>query len=137
MNNEHIERQMNFIVQQQAQFASDIQKLQESQAQTERVVAQTTKTVAHAAEAVAHTAGVVTHVVEALAQVGDVVTRLATVTHAGFNDLNAKINALIDAQLRTEANVARTEANVARTDESLKDLIAEFDRHRREGRNGK
>jgi hypothetical protein len=39
MNNEDIERKMNFIVEQQAQFASDIQQLQESQSRTEQVVA--------------------------------------------------------------------------------------------------
>lgn len=92
MNNEEIERKMNFIVEQQAQFASDIQLLQESQARTDQVVAQTAETVA---------------------QMGDVVTRLATVTHAGFAEVNAKIKALVDAQIRTEQNIARTEQNVA------------------------
>jgi septal ring factor EnvC (AmiA/AmiB activator) len=143
MNNEEFERKMHFIVEQQAQFASDIQQLQESQARTDQVVAQTAVTVA---------------------QMGDVVTRLATVTHAGFSEVNAKINALVDAQIRTEenltrteenlarieanlarteanvarteANVARTEANVARTDENLRNLIAVVDRSLREGRNG-
>jgi len=42
-NNEDIERKMNFIVEQQAQFASDIQQLQESQSRTEQVVAGTSK----------------------------------------------------------------------------------------------
>ena len=123
MNNEDIERKMNFIVEQQAQFASDIQQLQESQARTDQVVAQTAETVA---------------------QMGDVVTRLATVTHTGFTEVNAKINALVDAQIRTEANLDRTEANLNRTeanlnrtDESLRNLIAVVDRFLREGRNGK
>jgi hypothetical protein len=44
--------------------------------------------------------------------------------------VNAKIKALVDAQTRTEANVARK-------DESLRNLISEFDRERRERRNGK
>ena len=38
MNNEEIERRMAFIVEQQAQFASDIQQLREVQQQTENVV---------------------------------------------------------------------------------------------------
>ncbi len=91
MNNEDIERKMNFIVEQQAQFASDIQQLQESQSRTEQIVSQT-------GEAVAQTA-------ETVAQMGDVVTRLANVTHAGFTEVNAKINALVDAQIRTEENL--------------------------------
>ena len=98
MNNEEIERKMNFIVEQQAQFASDIQRLQESQERTEQIVAQTSKTVAETSETVAL-------VVETVGQMGDVVTRLANVTHAGFTDVNAKINALVDAQIRTEENL--------------------------------
>jgi predicted transcriptional regulator len=38
MNNEELERKMAFIVEQQAHFASDIQKMRELQAQTEDVV---------------------------------------------------------------------------------------------------
>jgi uncharacterized phage infection (PIP) family protein YhgE len=123
MNNEEIERKMNFIVEQQAQFASDIQQLQESQARTEQIVAQNGEAVTHLVEAVGQTA-------ETVVQVGDVVTRLANVTHAGFTEMhagftevNAKINALVDAQIRTEEN--------------LTNFISEVDRRFREDRNGK
>lgn len=83
-------------------------QLQKSQARTDQVVAQTAETVA---------------------QMGDVVTRLATVTHVGFTEVNAKINALVEAQIRTEENLDRT-------DENLRNLIAVVDRFLREGRNG-
>lgn len=122
MNNEEFDRKMAFIVEQQAQFASDIQQLQESQARTDQVVAQTA---------------------EVVGQMGEVVTRLANVTHAGFTEVNAKLNALVDAQIRTEEHLMRTEEhlmrtdkNVAGTDESLKTLIALVDRYL-SGRNGK
>ena len=95
MSNEEIESRMAFIVEQQAQFASDIQRLQESQARTDQVVAQT----------------------------GEIVARLANVTHVGFNEVNAKINALVDSQIRTEEN--------------LRNLVAVVDRYFSEGRNGK
>ena len=123
MYNEEIERKMNFIVEQQAQFASDIQQLQESQARTEQVVARTSETVALSAAAVSQTA-------ETVAQIGDVLTRLANVTHAGFSEVNSKINALVDAQIRTEGGLART-------DENLKDFIAAVDRRFRHDRNGR
>jgi len=123
MHNEEIERKMNFIVEQQAQFASDIQQLQESQARTDQVVARTAETVAWSAEAVGQTA-------ETVAQIGDVLTRLANVTHAGFSEVNAKINALVNAQIRTEESLART-------DENLTNFIVAVDRRFREDRNGK
>ena len=122
MNNEEFDRKMAFIVEQQAQFASDIQQLQESQSRTDQVVAQTA---------------------ELVGQTGEVVTRLANVTHAGFMEVNAKINALVDAQIRTEENLIRTQENllrtdksVASTDESLKHLMSVVDRYL-SGRDGK
>ena len=124
MNNEEIERKMNFIVEQQAQFASDIQQLQESQARTEQVVARTSVTVAHTVEAVAQTA-------ETVGRMGDAVTRLANVMHAGFTEINAKISALVDAQIRTEENLTRSEAKVARTEENLNKLASDVDRYLR------
>ena len=87
MSNEEFERKMAFIVEQQAQFAADIQQLQATQAQTESVVG-----------------------------------RLANATLAGFNDVNAKMESLVDAQIRT--------------DETLRNLIAVVDRYFSEGRNG-
>ena len=86
MSNDEIERKMAFIVEQQAQFASDIQRLEDSQARTDQVVAQT----------------------------GEIVARLAHVTHVGFNDVNTKINALVDSQLRTDENVRNLVAVVDR-----------------------
>jgi chromosome segregation ATPase len=129
MNNEEFDRKMAFIVEQQAQFASDIQLLQESQAQLQESQAQLQESQARTDQVVAQTA-------EVVGQMGEVVTRLANVTHAGFTEVNAKINALVDAQIRTEENLMRTDKNVASTDESLKNLIAVVDRYL-SGRNGK
>jgi len=94
MNNEEFERRMTFIMEQQAQFASDIQRLQESQAGTDQVIAQT----------------------------GEIVARFANVALHGFNDVNAKINALVDSQIRT--------------DENVRNLIIVVDRYFSERRNG-
>ena len=82
MNNEEFDRKMAFIVEQQAQFAADIEKLKATQVQTENVVG-----------------------------------RLAYATLEGFKDVNVKIGALVDSQVRL------TESQ-SRTDESLKGLIA-------------
>ena len=95
MNNEEFERKMSFIVEQQAQFAVDIQQMRELQAQTENVVG-----------------------------------RLAHATLEGFREVNAKIDSLVDSQIRL------TESQTL-TDENLKNLIAVVDRYFSEGRNGK
>ena len=136
MNNQEIERKMNFIVEQQAQFASDIQQLQESQARTEKIVARTVDSMAHLGESVAQIGETVAQTVVTMTQMGDIVTRLANVTHVGFTEVNAKINALVDAQIRTEENLTRTDRNLDRTDENLRNLIAVVDRLLPERRNG-
>jgi uncharacterized protein YpuA (DUF1002 family) len=91
---------MEFIVNQQAQFTVNIQKLQESQAKTD----------------------------EKATQLEGLVTRLAAATLKGFEETNAKINALVDAQIRTDENLNRT-------DEAVRNLTAVVDRYFR-GRNG-
>ena len=62
-------------------------------------------------------------------QTENVVARLASVTLEGFKDVNVKIDAVVDLQLKL------TESQ-SRTDENLRKLIAIVDRYFREGRNG-
>ena len=95
MSNEEVDRRIAFIIEQQAQFASDIQQLREAQSQLQATQAQTEQ----------------------------VVARLAHVTLEGFKDVNAKINSLVDSQIRT--------------DENLRNLIAVVDRYFSDGRNGR
>lgn len=66
---------------------------------------------------------------EVQAQTESIVARLANGTLAGFNDVNAKINVLVDSQINL------TEAQ-SRTDENLRNLIAVVDRYFTEGRSG-
>lgn len=94
MSDQEFDRKMAFIVEQQAQFASDIQQLREAQTQTDEMV-----------------------------------NRLANATFEGFKDLTAKINALVDSQIRTDENMQRT-------DERLRNLITVVDRYFSEGQNG-
>jgi hypothetical protein len=56
------------------------------------------------------------------------VTRLAHATLEGFKDVNLKINALVDSQIRTDENLRRT-------DENLRNLLAVIDRYLK-GRSG-
>ena len=105
MHNEEFDRKMDFIVNQQVQFAVDIQKLKEAQAATEQTVAGTTKNVANLV---------------------DVVSHLTSVTQEGFrfvfksfNETNTKLDVLVDSQILTN--------------ERLQNLIDVVDRHIREG----
>jgi transcriptional regulator with AAA-type ATPase domain len=86
MTNEEMQRTMQFILEQQAQFAVDIQQLKESQAKTEGNVGQLT----------------------------NVVSLLAAATNAGFQELRGGIAALIDTQLRNEENIKNLTAVVDR-----------------------
>ena len=101
MSNEEFEKRMEFILEQQAQFAANIQE--------------------HDAR---------------FAQLENVVNRLAAVTLEGFKDVNAKIDALVDSQIRLAEAQSRTAENQARTDEALRNLIAVVNRYFSERRNG-
>lgn len=56
-------------------------------------------------------------------QTEQIVARLAGATLEGFKDVNVKINALVDCQIRT--------------DENLRNLVVVVDRYFTEGRNGR
>ena len=93
MSNEEVDRRIAFIIEQQAQFASDIQQLRESQAQLQESQVQLQAT---------------------QVQTEQVVARLAHVTLEGFKDVNAKINALVDSQIQTDENLRNLIAVVDR-----------------------
>jgi chromosome segregation ATPase len=57
---------------------------------------------------------------ESQAQTEQIVNRLAYVTNVGFKDVNAKIDALVDAQNRTEDEIRRLTDSQKKTDEQLK-----------------
>jgi predicted nuclease with TOPRIM domain len=101
MTNEEMQKTMQFILEQQAQFTVDIQRLQEGQQR----------------------------LVESQLETNNLLNRLAAATVKGFEDVNAKINALVDAQMRTDENLNRT-------NEEVRNLTAVIDRHFRERRNG-
>ncbi len=102
MADENFEKKMEFIIEQQAQFASRIGQLE------------------------------------------DIVGRLAQATLDRFeatdrraDDVDERIKALVNAQMRAEENAKRTEESVQHTTEALRNLIAVVDRYFSEGHNGK
>lgn len=103
MNNQEFDRKMNFIIEQHARFAADLNSRQAREAEFDE-----------------------RHRVWKI-EIEDILTRLARVTKEGFNDFNAKINALIDVQIRMEDQQRKTEELVRlnseqqrKTDEQLR-----------------
>src|SRR5258708_20065510 len=74
---------------------------------------------------------------ELQAQTENVVGRLAHATLEGFKDVNAKIDSLVDSQIRLTASQAHTDESLTRTDENLRNLITVVDRYFSDGRNGR
>ena len=102
MTNEELERKMEFIVEHQAQFASDIQQLGDAQARTEQNLVRTEQ------------------VVSGLANVVDQGLR---VTQEGFRDVNAKIDVLVNSQIALTQAQSRTEENLKNTDAKIDALV--------------
>ena len=57
-------------------------------------------------------------------------------TEGRVDNIDERISALVDSQIRTEESVRKTEENVKKTDENLRSLIGVVDRYLSEGRNG-
>src|SRR5438132_4613072 len=91
MTNEEFEKRMEFSLGQQAQFSADMQRLRESQAELQAAQMRTEQVVV---------------------QTGEIVARLGNVTLEGFKDVNAKIDALVNSQIRTDEKIYALTDNV-------------------------
>ena len=135
MADEEFERYKNFILEQQAQSVVKIAQIEAAQARFAEDLSRLTDNVGQLA---ANT------------------RLLAEGTLARFNDVDERISALVDAQIKTEENVNKTDENVKqleeqiretsenvkqtsenvkKTEEALRKFIARLDRYT-EGRNG-
>lgn len=112
MTDDEMQRKMEFIVNQQAHFAADIGRLEDSMVRLEN----------------------------SLGQLTGLVGQLASASLERFTSLEEKVSALVDAQIKTEGNVstlaekmitlAESQAHTDRRLDALIDII-------REARNGK
>ena len=112
MDDEKFERQMEFILNQQAQFAAKIGQLEEN---------------------LARLTGVVERVV-------DTVDRLVQVTAERFeavdrraDEFDTKLAALVDAQIRTEEEARKREESMRSLEETMRSLAATVERHIADG----
>lgn len=101
MTDEERQRQMDFILAQQARFAVDLQTLGESVQTLREAQARTDQQLAMYAETQSEFIQIVTHSIQALA----------------------------DSQLRTDERMLRTDERMAQTDERLNALINIVERH--------
>ena len=107
-NDDKIQRQMEFIVNQQAQFAADIDKLQEKHDQLQDIVGR-----------------LATTTLEGFENLVDAQIR----TEENISTLTERVTTLAEAQ-------AHTDERLRDTDERLNTLINVVERHISEGRNG-
>ena len=104
MDNEQIERHISFIIEQQAQFSVDIQKLNEAHAKAE---------------------GRISRLEGAIVAV---VNMIADLTKAQKHT-DEKLVELAEGQKRTDEQLAETSAKLAETDERLNIFINVVERH--------
>ncbi len=116
MTDEEMRKMMGFLLNQQAQFASDLGALKDRFIEFEGVVSRLAQATLGRFEAADERA----------------------------EDTDRKIAALVDSQLRTEERAEETDRKIAalvdsqlRTEESIRNLTAVVDRYFSEGRNGR
>jgi hypothetical protein len=108
MNNDEMQKNIEFIISQQAQFSVDIQQLKEAQV---------------------HADARMTRIEGAVVTIVDLVGQLARSTAS-------QIAELVEAQKRTDEALARTNAALAETDERLNSLIVVVERYFTNGHKG-
>src|SRR5215204_4194994 len=96
MNNQEFEDKMTFIMERHARFAAHLEMREVREAEFEQ-----------------------RHKVWKV-EIEDLLTRLPRVTNEGFKDTNAKINALIDSQIRLEDEQRKTGEHIRETGEQLR-----------------
>ncbi len=130
MDEEKMQRQMEFIVEQQAQFAVKIGQIEKTLARqseaAERLnaaVERQGENIERLSENVERLGEYVERLTGIVGRVADAVGRLTESTRERFDDTDRKIAALVDSQIQTEEN--------------LRSLSAAIDRHIAEGHNGR
>ena len=115
MTNEEMQRNMEFIVSQQAQFAADIQKLGEVQLEVDARM---------------------TRIEGAVVTVVDLVGQLARSTATQIAEIVEAQKRTNEALARTNEALERTNEALAETDERLNSLIVVVERYFSNGRKG-
>jgi predicted nuclease with TOPRIM domain len=158
MSNEEFERKMAFIVEQQAQFAADIQRMETVQGHIQTTQLQTENVVGRLAYATLEGFRDVNTKIDELVDSQIKLTESQTQTDQNLRDVNTKIDALVDSQIKLTESQTQTDQNLrdvntkmdalvdsqikltesqTQTDHTLRNLIAVVDRYFTKGRNGK
>ena len=105
MTNEEMQRTMGFIVEQQAQFATNIQQLQEQQANFAEQMQQATKRT------------------DRLERVMKMMVRAGLRARREMREQDARITTLVDSQMRTEQIAHRNSESISQLAEIVRQLV--------------
>ena len=144
MTYEEMQRMMEFILEQQAQLAASHQRADERAAKSDKRIDRADKLLDRIVRTIDRLA---TNTFERFegtdarisAESEDVNTKLAALVDAQIRTeetLSAKINALVESQMRTEEVVKRLSERGEKTDEAVRKLTDVVNDHLRDHRNG-
>jgi hypothetical protein len=151
MTYEEMQRMMQFILEQQAQLVANGQRTDERNARADKRLDRAEKLITRTARTVD---GLATYSVERFegtdarisAESEDVNAKLAALVDSQMRteevmkksdeDFKAKLNALVESQMRTEKVVRRLSERGEKTDEAVRNLTDVVGRHLREHGNG-
>ncbi len=132
MSNENIEKRIEFIIEQQAQFTSDMNLLKDSQTQLTARVDRLACQVEALAEIQAQAETRLSRVEESFV----LLVQMARITDERLDNLSEKMGMLTEAQARTDNKLADLAEAQTHTDERLNTLINVIERYISKGSNG-
>jgi hypothetical protein len=130
MDDEKFERQKEFILEQQAQFAAKIGQLEENLGRQAEAVERLNQAAERQGENIGRLAGVVERVVDTVARLVQVTAERFEAVDRRADETDRSIAALVDAQIRAEGEARKR-------DEAMRKLAETLDQHAADGHGGK
>ncbi|HWS88368.1 MAG TPA: hypothetical protein VN282_15460 [Pyrinomonadaceae bacterium] len=130
MDEEKMRRQMEFLLEWQAQFAAKLGQTEENIARLNKAAEQQGENVQRLGENVELLLGVVERVVDTVARLTEVTAKRFEAVERRADETDRKLGALVDAQIQTEGTVRRI-------GEKVGDLAAMMERHVADGHGGR
>ena len=128
MSNEEFDRKVEFLLNQQARFDAGMQELREAQKETDEKVKHMFDGFEEAKQLTIQTRA-------DLAELTTLTTQGLKMLYAQSQDTDAKIAALVKAQMETEEMFRNTDAKLQNTDAMIRNIGVKLDHHLKEDHN--
>lgn len=126
MNNEEFDRKVEFLLNQQARFDAGMQELREGQKELQEAQKETDEKLKHMFDGFEEAKQLTTQTREDLAELTSLTTEGFKILYEQSRNTDAKIAALVKAQIETEEQQRKTDEQLRITDAQIQETAAQL-----------